>query len=76
MWQTALNSLTFHRDFAWRLARRRPSATRGPTLWLDLAITAIAGLPVAVLVCPLESGAALARRGGVLELRARRQAAP
>ena len=76
MWQTALNSLTFHRDFAWRLARRRPLGTRGPTFWLDLAITAIAGLPVVVLVCPLECGAALAGRGGVLELRARRRAAP
>jgi hypothetical protein len=76
MWQTALNSLSFHRDFAWRLARRRPLGSKGTTFWLDLAITAIAALPVALLVVPLELGAALSGRGGVLEVRARRKAAP
>jgi hypothetical protein len=76
MWQTALNSLTFHRDFAWRLARRRPLGPRGMTYWLDLAISAIAALPVAVIVSPLECAAGLAGRGGVIELRARRRAAP
>jgi hypothetical protein len=76
MWQTALNSLTFHRDFAWRLVRRLPLGPKGTTLWLDFAITAIAALPVALLVLPLELGAALSGRGGVLELRARRPATP
>jgi hypothetical protein len=76
MWQTALNSLTFHRDFASRLARRRPLGTRGITYWVDLVISAAAAIPVALLACPLELAAAAIGRGGVLELRARRPAAP
>jgi hypothetical protein len=76
MWLTALNSLTFHRDFAWRLVRRRPLGRKGITFWLDLLISVGAALPVALLVFPLELVAALAGRGGVLELRARRPAAP
>jgi hypothetical protein len=76
MWLTALNSLTFHRDFAWRLVRRRPLGRKGMTFWLDLLISVGAALPVALLVFPLELVAAVAGRGGVLELRARRPAAP
>jgi hypothetical protein len=76
MWQTALNSLTFHRDFAAGLALRRPLGRKGMTYWLDLVISATAAIPVALLACPLELAAAALGRGGVLELRARRRAAP
>jgi hypothetical protein len=75
MWQTLLNLLTFHRDFASEAAsgRLRPGTGRGVgAFWLDAVITVLAAIPTAILAVILESGAALARRGGVLEIEAER----
>jgi hypothetical protein len=71
MWQTLLNLLTFHRDFAAEAAsgRLRPGGGRGRAAYLvDVAITVLAGIPTALLAVLLEGGALLARRGGVLEI--------
>ena len=75
MWQTLLNLLTFHRDFAFEATsgRLRPGTGRGlAAFWLDAAITALAAIPTALLAVILEAGAAVARRGGVIEVQAER----
>jgi hypothetical protein len=75
MWQTLLNLLTFHRDFASRAASRRlgPSTGRGlAAFWIDAVVTVLAAVPTAILAVLLEGGAVLARRGGVIELEAER----
>lgn len=72
MWQTALNTLTFERDFGRRaLGHRRPGRPGG-RFWIDAVITAIAALPVALITAPLELAAAVLGRAGVVEVRARR----
>jgi hypothetical protein len=71
MWQTLLNGLTFHPNFAreWRAGRLRPSAAASrPRFYVDLVVTILAAPLVALVSAPLELGAALAGRGG--ELRA------
>jgi hypothetical protein len=71
MWQTLLNGLTFHPNFAreWRAGRLRPSsAASRPRFYVDLVVTVLAAPLVALVSAPLELGAALAGRGG--ELRA------
>jgi hypothetical protein len=73
MWQTLLNLLTFHRDFASQAASRRlrPSTGRGPAaFWIDAVVTVLAAVPTAILAVLLEGGAVIARRGGVIELEA------
>jgi hypothetical protein len=75
MWQTLLNLLTFHRDFATEAlaGRLRPTGGRGRTVFvLDAAITVLAAVPTAVIAVLLEGGAVLAGRGGVIEISARR----
>jgi hypothetical protein len=75
MWQTLLNLLTFHRDFASQAASRRlrPSTGRGlAAFWIDAVVTVLAAVPTAILAVLLEGGAVLARRGGVIELEAER----
>jgi hypothetical protein len=75
MWQTLLNLLTFHRDFASEAASRRlrPGTGRGlAAFWIDAAVTVLAAVPTAVLAVVLEGGAVIARRGGVIELEAER----
>jgi uncharacterized membrane protein YqaE (UPF0057 family) len=75
MWQTLLNLLTFHRDFAGEAAsgRLRPGTGRGlAAFWIDVLVTVLAAIPTAIIAVLLESGAVLARRGGVLELEAER----
>jgi hypothetical protein len=75
MWQTLLNLLTFHRDFAAEAltGRLRPGTGRGRGAFaLDTVITVLAAIPTAILAVPLEGGAVLARRGGVIEITARR----
>ena len=71
MWQTLLNRLTAEPDFAFRLLKRDlgdvPAATRAR----DLAVTAVAGLPLAAVAVVLELGAGLARRGGSMVVEAR-----
>ncbi|HKH42980.1 MAG TPA: hypothetical protein VKA41_14125 [Solirubrobacterales bacterium] len=73
MWQTLLNLLTFHRDFASEAAsgRLRPGTGRGrAAFWIDVMVTVLAAIPTALLAVPLEGGAVLARRGGVIEVEA------
>jgi len=75
MWQTLLNLLTFHRDFAAQaLARRvhpRGAKARGAYA-IDVIVTVLAAVPTAILAVLIEGGAVLARRGGVIEVSARR----
>lgn len=75
MWQTLLNLLTFHRDFAAEAlgGRLRPRTGRGRGAFaLDALITVLAAIPTAIIAALLEGGAVLARRGGVIEVSARR----
>jgi len=75
MWQTLLNLLTFHRDFAAEAVsgRLRPGNGRGlAAFWIDAAVTVLAAIPTAIIAVVLESGAVLARRGGVIEVEADR----
>jgi hypothetical protein len=75
MWQTLLNLLTFHRDFASEAAsgRLRPGTGRGrAAFWTDAVVTLLAAIPTAFVAVLLESGAVLARRGGVIEIEADR----
>jgi hypothetical protein len=74
MWQTLLNLLTFHRDFAVEAlaGRLRPGTGRGRAAYaVDVAVTVLAAVPTAILAVLLEGGAVLVRRGGVIELSAR-----
>ena len=73
MWQTLLNLLTFHRDFAFEAlsGRLRPGGGRGRAAYaIDVMVTILAAIPTAILAVLLEGGAVLARRGGVIEVRA------
>jgi hypothetical protein len=73
MWQTLLNLLTFHRDFASEAAsgRLRPGTGRGrAAFWTDVVVTLLAAIPTAFIAVLLEGGAVLARRGGVIEVEA------
>ena len=75
MWQTLLNLLTFHRDFAAEAVsgRLRPGTGRGrAAFWIDAAVTVLAAIPTAFIAVLLEGGAVLARRGGVIEVQAER----
>jgi hypothetical protein len=75
MWQTLLNLLTFHRDFASEAAggRLRPGTGRGlAAFWIDVVVTVLAAIPTAIIAVVLESGAVLARRGGAIEIQADR----
>jgi hypothetical protein len=75
MWQTLLNLLTFHRDFASEAAsgRLRPGTGRGLAAFsIDAVVTVLAAVPTAILAVLLEGGAVIARRGGVIRLEAER----
>jgi hypothetical protein len=75
MWQTLLNLLTFHRDFASDAVsgRLRPGTGRGrAAFWTDAVVTVLAAVPTAIIAVVLEGGAVLARRGGVIEIEAER----
>jgi hypothetical protein len=75
MWQTLLNLLTFHRDFAVEVAagRLRPGSGRSrAAFWVDVAISVLAAIPTAIIAVVLEAGAVAARRGGVIEVEAER----
>jgi hypothetical protein len=67
MWQTLLNGLTFHPNFAreLRAGRLRPSNSRGRGRFaVDLVVTVLGAPLVALVSIPLELVAALAGRGG------------
>jgi hypothetical protein len=73
MWQTLLNLLTFHRDFASEAVsgRLRPGTGRGrAAFWTDVVVTALAAIPTALIAVLLEGGAVVARRGGEIEVEA------
>jgi hypothetical protein len=73
MWQTLLNLLTFHRDFASEAAsgRLRPGTGRGLGAFVvDVLITVLAAVPTAIVAVLLEGVAVIARRGGVIEVEA------
>jgi hypothetical protein len=75
MWQTLLNLLTFHRDFASEAVsgRLRPGTGRSTAaFWTDAVVTILAAIPTAFIAVVLEAGAVIARRGGVIEVRAER----
>lgn len=70
MWQTLLNGLTFHPNFARevRAGRLRPASARGRFAFAaDCVVTALAAPLVLLASAPLELIAALARRGGELQ---------
>lgn len=75
MWQTLLNRLTGERDVAYRAIKRDPTVR---SCRADLAISAVAGTPLAPLAIALELVAGLLRRGGsiVIEARAAGDAQP
>jgi hypothetical protein len=73
MWQTLLNLLTFHRDFATEAlsGRLRPATGRGRGAFvIDALVTILAGVPTALLAVLIEGAAVIARRGGVIEITA------
>ena len=73
MWQTLINLLTFHRDFALQLAsgQLHPTGFKGWSAWvIDLLITILIAVPTAILAVILELIATLVRRSGVLEVSA------
>lgn len=67
MWQTLMNALTLHPNFLREAAagRLRPVTGRGRAAFaLDAVVSVLAAPLVALLSVPLETLAALARRGG------------
>jgi hypothetical protein len=73
MWQTLLNLLTFHRDFASEAVsgRLRPATGRGLwAFWIDVVVTLLAAIPSAIIAVILEGAAVVVRRGGVIEVQA------
>ena len=71
MWQTLMNAFTFHPNFAREALAGRLRPQRGRdrlTFAIDIVVTVLAAPLVAIVSLPLETVAALARRGG--ELRA------
>jgi hypothetical protein len=74
MWQTLLNGLTFHPNFAReaRAGRLRPStAISRPRFFVDLVVTVLGAPLVGLVSVPLEAVAALLGRGGELDATAR-----
>jgi hypothetical protein len=75
MWQTILNSFTFHENFARKV---RAGTLRPGNVWgglkfgIDAVVTVVAAIPVAVVSVPLELVSALFGRGGELTAVARR----
>jgi hypothetical protein len=75
MWQTLMNALTFHDGFAVRVLGGRlglPDARSRVTFALDLVVSLVAALPVAVVSLPLELLAVAMRRGGLIEAEVRK----
>jgi hypothetical protein len=73
MWQTLLNLITFHRDFATEAfsGRLKPDGGRGRAAYaIDVMVTLLAAIPTAILAVLLEGGALAVRRGGVIEVSA------
>jgi hypothetical protein len=76
MWQTLLNGLTFHPNFARevRAGRLRPHNARSRVKFTVDSIVTVLGAPLVALVSfPLEALAGLVRRGGLIAASARRR---
>jgi hypothetical protein len=65
MWQTLLNLFTSERNVAFRLLKRDLPLS-GARAKLDLALTVVLSLPLALIAPLLELGAGLVRRGGTI----------
>jgi hypothetical protein len=77
MWQTLLNGLTFHDDFATDVlaGRLRPRNARNVAAFaIDAMVSVLAALPLALISVPLELVAVAARRGGLIEADVKRLA--
>jgi hypothetical protein len=75
MWQTLINGLTLHPNFARevRAGRLRPAGARSRfAFWADAVATVLASPFVLVVSVPLEAVAALIKRGGLMVARAER----
>jgi hypothetical protein len=75
MWQTIINAFTFHENFALkvRAGTLRPASARSRFRFgIDVIVTVLAALPVALVSAPLELIASLSGRGGELVAVARR----
>jgi hypothetical protein len=73
MWGTLVNGFTLGRNIALG-ALGRAAPTTAAKRWqrvLDRFISAVVALPVMIVAVPLEAGAAVAGRGGALELTVR-----
>jgi hypothetical protein len=74
MWQTLLNGLTFHPNFAREVrAGRLHAAGARFRFGVDVVVTVLGAPLIALVSVPLELGATLAGRGGVLSATARRR---
>jgi hypothetical protein len=76
MWQTLLNGLTFHRNFARevRAGRLRPGNARSRLAFAVDSVVTVLGAPLVALASfPLETIAAVLRRGGLMVATARRR---
>jgi hypothetical protein len=75
MWQTLVNGLTFHNNFARevRAGRLRPSNARGQVSFAIDCIVSVLAAPLVVLASvPLELAGVVLGRGGEIEATARR----
>jgi hypothetical protein len=75
MWQTLLNGLTFHPNFArrWRRGELSAATARSRLTFAADVVATVLGAPLVALVSfPLEAVAAIARRGGLMRATARR----
>jgi hypothetical protein len=73
MWQTLLNGLTFHPNFAREVrgGRLRPASGRSRLMFAaDAIVTVLGALLVAIVSVPLELAAAAFKRGGELNAHA------
>ncbi len=74
MWQTLINGLTFHPNFAREARAGRLSADGGRAKFaIDVMVTVLGAPLVALVSVPLEVGATLAGRGGELVATAARE---
>ena len=76
LWQTALNGITLHTNFATEVlaGRLRPGNSRGPFQFVADAVASVLATPlIGVLSVPIEALAALVGRGGRMVVRTRPQ---
>jgi hypothetical protein len=75
MWQTLLNGLTFHDNFATDVlaGRLRAGNSKNVAAYaIDAMVTVLAAIPAFLLSLPVELAAVVARRGGLIEVDVKR----